>query len=91
MNAKMLRAILENVHDDVDIWVTINGYDEEVGAFFFNEDEGYIALQAIEKEEDYDEDTDNDGTFLTGDTTDTGTSCDLPEVDNLGSHGIRDL
>lgn len=89
MNAKMLRAILENVHDDVDIYVTINGYDEEVGAFHFNEQEGYLALQAIEEEEDYDEVIEDDA--LIDDTDTTGTSCDLPEDTHPGAHGIRDL
>jgi hypothetical protein len=88
MNAKMLRAILENVHDDVDIWVTVNGYDEEVGGFYFNEDQGYIALAMREEEDDTDDTADD--TLAPGDDNGYPSSCALPEGDPKRV-GIRDL
>ena len=88
MNAKMLRAILENVHDEVDIFVTVNGYDEEVGGFYFNEDQGYIAL-AVREEEDDTDDTADDTEVAPGDD-DRKSACSLPEAD-LKRTGIRDL
>jgi hypothetical protein len=68
MNAKFLRAILENVHDEVDIFVNVNGYDEEVGGTYFNDEQGYLSLIPVEEEVEEDDPTDV-----------TGTSCDLPE------------
>lgn len=51
-----MRAILENIHDDVDIFVNVDGYDIEVGGHFFNDEQGYLALIPIKEEQDDEED-----------------------------------
>jgi hypothetical protein len=56
MNAKMLRAILENIEDDIDIFVTVDGHDVEVGCMHLNEQEGYIALEPWDAWDDGDAD-----------------------------------
>jgi hypothetical protein len=96
MNAKMLRAILENIEDDIDIFVTVDGHDVEVGCMHLNEQEGYIALEPWDAWDDGDADDEGDETDvrppLEGDPAcETGTSCDIPEYARPGLKGIKDL
>ncbi len=85
MNAKFLRAILENIHDDVDIYVNVDGYDVDVGGTFINGEQGYLALIPI-NEQDADEEIEDECGAEEGGSD----MCELPEFAPVTTK-IRDL
>jgi hypothetical protein len=87
MQAKHLRALLDQVSDEVDIFVNIDGYDVEVGGFYFNDQQGYIALAPIEDEaemesEDYADECGDQG---------GAPACNMREIDPPSNDKVKVL
>jgi hypothetical protein len=84
----ILRAIIANLSDEVEVCATINGYEEDIDAHYLNYEKGYLAFEVTTDDESEDEDEDpwlNDSDPLDC----TGTSCDLPS--DFNAKVIRDL
>jgi len=90
MLAGVLKDLLRNVPEDVEIQVRIDGYDEGVGGIEYSEQYGLITLQLLEDDGvEEEEDGDDQIPFEC-----SGSSCSMPELpapEETGKYKVSDL
>lgn len=83
MKAGVLKGLLNQIDDDVDVVIEIDGYDVEVEALNFNDYQGCLVLfPADDSYDDDDSPTEEEGTEdeeVVGDLPNVPRMCELPE------------